>query len=187
MKILIQLGLCGLLAPGLFAARQAAGGANRGHAGSITSGTHARRTQGSMRTPAGYGYGRYGRGYGGLYWGDYEPFSNYGDSQPEGPGESAVDPVAQHPLPQTAHPVIHEYGQGAEEYGIPGEPASNPALVLIAFRDKTIRAATTYWVAGGALHYLDTDQQEKQAPLTSVDRDLSLQLNSERHVPFNIQ
>jgi hypothetical protein len=42
---------------------------------------------------------------------------------------------------------------------------------LIAFRDNTIRAAMTYWVEGGTLHYLDQDHKEKQAPLSSVDRD----------------
>jgi hypothetical protein len=59
-------------------------------------------------------------------------------------------------------------------------------LYLIAFRDSTIRAAMTYWVEDGTLHYLDTGHQEKQAPLSSVDRDLSAQLNRERHIPFNI-
>jgi hypothetical protein len=58
---------------------------------------------------------------------------------------------------------------------------------LIAFRDSTIRAATTYWVEDGTLHYLDSSHKEKQAPLSSVDGDLSAQLNRERHVPFNLQ
>ncbi len=184
MKILIQLGVCGLLAPGLFAARQASG-AKGSHAGNITSGTHARRMQRSTRTP---GYDRYGRGYGYVgYWGDYEPFSDYADSQPGGAGEPVMGPMAQPPLvPETAHPVIHEYAP-REDNAIPAEPAGHPVLFLIAFQDKTIRAATTYWVESGTLHYLDNGQQARQAPLSSVDRDLSVQLNNERHVPFNLQ
>ena len=87
---------------------------------------------------------------------------------------------------ETAHPVIHEYTQ-PEDYGTPPERSSGPILYLIAFRDSTIRAATTYWVEDGTLHYLDTGHKEKQAPLSSVDRDLSAQLNRERHIPFNLQ
>ena len=87
---------------------------------------------------------------------------------------------------ETAHPVIHEYTQWGDNAN-PPEQAGHPILYLIAFRDKTIAAATTYWVENGALHYLDTGHQQKQALLSSVDRDLSAQLNSERHVPFNIQ
>jgi hypothetical protein len=87
---------------------------------------------------------------------------------------------------ETAHPVIHEYNR-PEDYGIPAEREGHPILYLIAFRDSNIRAAMTYWVDGGTLHYLDTDHREKQAPLSSVDRDLSAQLNRERHVPFDIQ
>jgi hypothetical protein len=88
--------------------------------------------------------------------------------------------------PETVHPVIHEYTQ-PEDYGNPAEQAGGPILYLIAFRDNTIRAAMTYWVADGILHYLDKDHKEKQAPLSSVDRDLSAQLNRERRVPFNLQ
>lgn len=177
MKLLIRFGLCCFLAPGLFAAHEGS------HAGSIMAGAHPRRTQGSMRASGYRGY----RGYGGFYWGDSAPFYDYGESQSADPGRSTANPPALPPaVAETAHPVIHEYAQ-SEEYGIPLEQPNHPVLFLIAFQDKTIRAATTYWVDGGALHYLDTAHQEKEAPLSSVDRALSAQLNSERHVQFNIQ
>jgi hypothetical protein len=184
MKPLMQFGLCCLLAPGLFAEYHGGGAVSGGHAGSVTSGHNAGHAHGSIRT---FGYGCYG-GYG--YGGFYEPFYDYGYSPAADPSGSNVTVVYPPPAPpvmitETAHPVIHEYTR-QEDYGTPPERENHAMLYLIAFRDSTIRAAMTYWVEDGTLHYLDTGHQEKQAPLSSVDRDLSAQLNRERHIPFNI-
>jgi hypothetical protein len=65
------------------------------------------------------------------------------------------------------------------------EPAS-PVLYLVAFHDGVIRAALTYWVEDRALHYIDSDHKEKQAPLSSVDRALSARLNRERNIAFQL-
>jgi hypothetical protein len=189
MRPLMEFALCCLLAPGLFAghdgsAAVSGGAMTGGHAGSVTAGHHAGHAHASMRT---FGYGRYG-GYG--YGGFYEPLYDYGYSPAAEPGGSNVTVVYPPSAPpvtitETAHPVIHEYTQ-REDYGAPPERENHPILYLIAFRDSTIRAAMTYWVEDGTLHYLDTGHQPKQAPLSSVDRDLSAQLNRERHIPFNI-
>jgi hypothetical protein len=189
MKPLIRCAVCCLLAPGLIA---------QGHGGGAGGGCHFGgaipvQRAGSIRT---FGYGRYGGygyglyGYGGL-WGDYEPFYDYGSYPSEAAGGANVTVIYSPPAPsvmaaETAHPVIHEYNR-PEDYGIPSEREGHPILYLIAFRDSNIRATMTYWVDGGTLHYLDTDHREKQAPLSSVDRDLSAQHNRERHVPFDIQ
>lgn len=194
MRPLMEFALCCLLAPGLFAGHHGGGavggGAAGGHAGSVTPGHRAGHAHGSIRT---FGFGRYGGyGYGGYgYGGYYEPFYDYGYSPAAEPDGSNVTVVYPPPAPpvtitETAHPVIHEYTQ-QEDYGTPPERENHPILYLIAFRDSTIRAAMTYWVEDGALHYLDTGHQEKQAPLSSVDRDLSARLNRERHIPFSIQ
>ena len=189
MKPLLQVGLCCLLAQGVYAENSGGRGAGGGHSGGGTAVHNAGHPHGSTRN---FGYGRGGYGYGGYgyggFYGDYEPFSDNGYSAPAQPSGSSVmmvypsAPVAA----ETAHPVIHEYGQPSD-YG--NLPAGNghPILYLIAFRDNTIRAAMTYWVDEGTLHYLDKDHKEKQAPLSSVDRDMSEQLNRERHVPFSIQ
>jgi len=187
----MQFGLCCLLAPGLFAGHQGGGVVGGGHSGGVTAGHYGGHAHGSIRT---FGYGRYGGyGYGGFYGGYYEPFYDsgyYPSTEPGGSNMTVVYPPPAAPPPvvitQTAHPVIHEYTQ-PEDYGAPPEREGHPILYLIAFRDNTIRAAMTYWVEDGTLHYLDKDHKEKQAPLASVDRDLSAQLNRERHVPFNIQ
>jgi hypothetical protein len=184
MKLLLQFGLACLLAQGVFAAHNNGGGVSGSGSHNAVHPHPSSRTSGSGRT-GGYGYGYYG-GY-------YDPFYDYGSSGYVDSGES--NPPAAYPMmypppvavTQTAHPVIHEYTQ-APDYGAPpAEIQDHPVLFLIAFRDNTTRAATTYWVEGGTLHYLDADHQEQQAQLSSVDRNLSAQLNRERHIPFNIQ
>ena len=190
MKPLMQFGLCCLLAPGLFAGQHGAAGhgaANGGHAGSPAAVRSGHPGHGSNQT---FRFGRYG-GYGYGYGGYYDPFYDSGYYPAEGAGGSNTTVVYPPPSPpviiaETVHPVIHEYTQ-PDDYGTPAARENQPILYLIAFRDSTIRAATTYWVADGVLHYLDTGHKEKAAPLASVDRDLSAQLNRERHVPFNIQ
>lgn len=194
MKLLMQFGLCCLLAPGIFAAHQGGGTVGGVHGGGVSPVHNAGYGHRPIRA-FGYGrYGAYGYGYGGLYWGDlfggdYEPFYDYGNSPVPGGSNVTVIYPPQAPsitVAETAHPVIHEYTQ-PEDYGTGAERAKGPILYLIAFRDSTIRAAMTYWVENGTLHYMDTEHKEKQAPLSSVDRELSAQLNRERHVPFNIQ
>ena len=180
MKFL-PLALCCVLAPCAAAVEHAGGSA--GHNG------HSRAF---VRTPD---YGRHnGRGlYGGYFWPffDYGDYGDYGYSEapaPAAPNVIIVNPLAPEPPPVPARLVIHEYTKPSD-YGLPGEHESEatPSLFLIAFRDNTIRAATTYWVEDHTLHYLDREHQSHQAPLSSVDRDLSAQLNGERHVPFSLQ
>lgn len=172
MKPPIEVLLCCLLVPGAFAQHHGDGG-NAGHAG--RPGIHR---PGSIWSFGPGGYGWYG--YGGLY-DDYYPAP-----EPPPPNVPMFYPPAAPPAAvQPVHSVIHEYGP-PEDYGPPAGRESGPILYLIAFRDKNIRAAMTYWVEDGTLHYLDTDHTERHAPLTSVDRDLSVQLNHERGVPFNI-
>jgi hypothetical protein len=186
MKVFAQFGLCCLLAQGVFAEQHGGGGASGGHGGGVTAGHNVSHTHGSVRT---FGSGRYGGyGYGGFYGDFYQPSYDSGYYPPPQSGGSGV--MVMYPqapiVAETAHSVIHEYTQ-QEDYVVPPGNDGHPILYLIAFRDNTIRAAMTYWVEDGTLHYLDTGHQEKQAPLSSVDRDMSAQLNRERHVPFSIQ
>jgi len=154
--------------------------------------------------------GFYGRNYGyGAYWpwlwgyglGDYGlwdspdydyDYNSYAAPAAYGNGSNVTVVYAPPPPPappiviqQAAHPVMHEYRQ-PEDYGLPSERDNHPVLYLLAFNDHAIRAAMTYWVEGGTLHYLDMDHKERQASLGSVDRYFSSELNRERHVPFNL-
>ena len=81
------------------------------------------------------------------------------------------------------HTVIHDI-HNPKITGQTAGTETGPILYLIAFRDNTIRAAMTYRVANGTLHYLDTSHKERQAPVSSVDRDISAQLNRERPYPL---
>jgi hypothetical protein len=193
MKLLAQFGICCLLVPGLFAAHP--GGAAVGNGGGHRPGTVGTFGHGRSRSGyGGFGYGAYGYlGWGGLYGGFDEPFYNYGSNQPAPASGSNSLMVYPQPAPsaavvETVHSVIHEYPeqQPAEHAAAAAEPDNQPVIYLIAFHDSTIRAATTYWVDGGTLHYLDAGHKQKQAPVSSVDRELSARLNRERHVPFNI-
>ena len=199
MKFLMQFGLGCLLASGAFAQHHgggsgSAGDAGGGRVGSVTAGGHAGRGQRSIHTPgfgrySGYGYpGFYG--YGGLYGNAFDSpsgESDYGPASAGAPGVAMVYlPPAVRPQ-ETAHPVMHDYTPHEEAVAALPEHQTGPVVYLIAFRDKTIRAATTYWVESGSLHYMDTDHKVKQAPMTAIDRDMSAQLNRERQVPFDIQ
>jgi hypothetical protein len=83
-------------------------------------------------------------------------------------------------------PVTREY----DEYGQEVTPATGDSsagsspVYLIAFNDHVIRAALAYWVDGETLHYITLRREERLAPLATVDRDFSSQLNRERRVSF---
>lgn len=85
-------------------------------------------------------------------------------------------------------PSIREYGPPEREPEPAGETAATaaPQIYLVAFKDGVIRPALAYWVDGGTLHYVGRDRKQYQAPLTSLDREFSLQLNRERRVPFRL-
>jgi hypothetical protein len=73
---------------------------------------------------------------------------------------------------------------GNGSYG--GNGGSGSPLYLLAFRDQSIRAAVAYWVDGRTLHYVTQQHEERQASLDTIDRDFTLRLNHERHVPFSL-
>ena len=123
-----------------------------------------------------YAYAPYGAGYG------YAPYDyGYATYQPS-PNVTVIYPEqAATVSAQPARPVTRDYDQ----YGQEVRPAGSP-LYLIAFKDHTIRAAISYQVEGSTLHYVTMEHEDKQAPLETVDRALSLQLNRERRVPFQL-
>jgi len=146
-----------------------------------------------------YGYYPYwGLGYG--YWPDYydsyypyntytyNPYGSYA-SYDTSPNVTVVYPqtqASQAPVyVERPRPVSHEYDEYGQEIHSSGTAASSP-IYLVAFKDHVIRAAASYWVDGRTLHYVTLQHEEKQVPLDSVDRDLSMQLNRERRVQFQL-
>jgi hypothetical protein len=143
---------------------------------------------GSYDYDYGYGYD----GYPGYSNSGYQPSSNVTVVYPP-PAQTAPD------YGERANPNMRqydEYGQqigqaamgnssGGNSYGNSSAGNGSP-LYLIAFRDHSIRAAAAYWLDGRTLHYVTTQHEERQAPLDTIDRDFSLQLNRERHVQFSL-
>jgi hypothetical protein len=89
-----------------------------------------------------------------------------------------------------ANPSIREYDQYGQQVGggvaVAPQAGNASSYYLIAFRDRTIRAAVAYWLDGNVLHWINPEHESKQAMLDTVDRDMSRQLNAERRIPFNL-
>jgi hypothetical protein len=67
------------------------------------------------------------------------------------------------------------------------DEAQSPApFFLIALKDKTINAATSYWVDGLMLNYVTLQGVHVIVRLDLVDRDLSRDLNRQRSVEFRL-
>jgi hypothetical protein len=146
-------------------------------------------------------YGGYGLGYGLGYGGYYSPYDQgygYGYAEPAyyqpayQPAITVVyPPQQQYTAPvyvEHARPQIREY----DEYGQEVRPVAQPAatnsspIYLFAFQDHVIRAAISYSVEGRTLHYVTLEHEAKQAPLDSVDRSLTTQLNRERRITLTL-
>jgi hypothetical protein len=118
-------------------------------------------------------------GYSSDYYASYAPASNvnvvYPPSQPTtvyvNPGGSSYDQYGQ---PRASAPG---YNYNSDE----GSP-----IYLIATLDHTVETALSYRVNGSNLELVTLDHQRKSIPLDQVDRNLSLRLNRERHVSFQL-
>jgi len=129
-----------------------------------------------------YYYGPYGYGgYAGGGYASYQTSPNVTVIYPQQTAEAAPPPP-----PERARPVTREYDQYGQEVRPGGAAGGGSPVYLVAFNDHVIRAAAAYWVDGKTLHYVTLQHEEKQAPLDTVDRSLSLQLNRERQVPFQL-
>ena len=132
-------------------------------------------------------------GFYGSYPYDYYPYDGgYAYNDPyyqQSPNVTVVYPPAQQQTPvytDHAQSVMRQYDEYGQEINRSSGRAE-PPVYLIAFKDHAIHAATSYRVDGQTLHYVTLEHEERQAPLDTVDRDFSTQLNRERRVPFQLQ
>jgi hypothetical protein len=106
----------------------------------------------------------------------------------EYPAQPTVIFVPQ-PAPQVIAPPrevrseIREYSLPAEGTPAASERGETPAFA-IALADGARLSASAVWVQDGSLHYVDRQHQHHQVPLSSVDRQLTRQLNQERNLNF---
>ena len=124
-----------------------------------------------------YANSSYAPGYDFAYQSGYAAYQPSPNVTVIYPMEPVVPPLSA----ERAHPVTREYDQNGQEIRPPGSP-----LYLIAFKDHTIRAATSYRVDGTTLHYTTPENENKEASLDTVDRGLSMQLNRERNLSFQL-
>lgn len=76
-----------------------------------------------------------------------------------------------------AQPVMREYGSN--------EPASSE-VALVAFRDGRVEPVQAYWLVGGQLAYVTTDDAVRKVALKSVDLPRSERLNRQQGAQFRI-
>ena len=145
----------------------------------------------------GYSYPNYDYSY--PYYNYGYPYSENGYAYSPGyaPNVTVINPpeqTSQISSEQHASPVVRNYDQYGQEItpsragsNAAAGPASNSSpIYLVAFKDGTIRAVDSYNVKGDTLHYVTLQHEEKEAPLDSVDRNLSQRLNRERNVAFSL-
>jgi len=128
---------------------------------------------------SGYGYG-YGAG---------SPYPLYDSSASPNVTvvypQAAAQPTTNTVVVERARPVTRTYDEYGQERA-DTDRAAGPPIYLVAFQDRSIRAVLAYWVEGKNLIYVTLDHQQKTVPLDTVDRNLSLQLNRERRMPFQL-
>lgn len=146
--------------------------------------------------PSYYGYG-YGYGLGvGYGWSGWD-YPGYYDAYPVYSPRVTVVYANPAPAPRTTvyvsnrvAPGVRQYDEWGQEIGAATAPVAAPLaarpIYLIAFRDGVIRAVVSYRVEGSTLRYVLEGKDEHSAPLDSIDRELSLQLNRERRVNFRL-
>src|ERR1019366_9450217 len=198
MKLVLRIALCCILAAGVGVAQRHGGGGSIGGAfrgGGFRGGGYGGYGgyYGSYYSP--YFYSGYGLGYGYSPWYSDYGYNSYPDySYPVYQSSPNVTVVYAPPAPapstvylERPNPATREYDQYGQQTNRPTSSADSAAPVyLIAFRDHSIRAAAAYWAEGGTLHYVTLEHEQKQAPLNTVDRDLSGQLNRERRIAFSL-
>ncbi len=88
-------------------------------------------------------------------------------------------------------PPERTYREDRERQHDRGDSASapepyRPTIYKIAFQDHRTVSALAYWVKDGRLHYVTLDHAMRDAPVSSIDRRLSEQINGDQGVPFRL-
>jgi hypothetical protein len=112
------------------------------------------------------------------------PYASY--AYQSSPNVTVIYPAAQSSTNMSTS-VYRQYDQSGQEVRRhTGTSNSGSPIYLIAFNDQVIRPTVAYWADGRTLHYVTLDHQEMQVRLDTVDRMLSLELNRQRHVAFQL-
>ncbi len=181
------------------------GGFNRGFVGNglgrFGGFNNGFRGFGGSRFGFGYPYYGFGFGYGWPYWGGYyggyyDPYYYNDGYYPDayyGNSGGGYYPDSYYPDNYSSYgtqaPVVinQQYSPN------PPSPSSasesyyrRPDYYLIAFNDQTIQAAVSFSVDGDQIRWTTREHVEKSAPLSTVDRRFSEQINRDRRVEFRL-
>jgi hypothetical protein len=150
-----------------------------------------------------YGLG-FGLGYG--YYGGYWPSYGYYDaswypwdsgyypgyytySQPASPPVVVIQQDAPAPARIIERRGVQrnsdEDSDTSLESVAPSRPYK-PPIYKIAFTDHKMVSALAYWVKDGVLHYVTVDHAMKEAPLASIDRRFTEQINRDQGLSFRL-
>jgi len=160
-----------------------------GNRGSFRGGFVGNRSRFGSSFFFGYGY-PYSYGYFPYYsyWSYPYPY-DYGYGYGYDPGYYGYDygATVSTPAPSYAPPPSYSapqnYGTAPQQQGSYNQ---TPDYYLIAFNDHTIQAAVTYSIDGDTLRWTTREGQQLTAPLSSVDRRFSEQINRDRRVEFRL-
>jgi hypothetical protein len=90
--------------------------------------------------------------------------------------------IGQEP-PLEARPEIHVYATPGD-ITFSAEKRGQEAAFVIALANGSRYSANAVWVQNGFLYYVDREGQDHQVPLSSVDSQLTRQLNRENNLAF---
>lgn len=164
-------------APGVFA--------QHGHAGMRSAGPSPRgnfRAEGRL----------YGRGVplipqGAFFDPFYSGYTGLGYGEPESTPPPPSPMVIYNPnyQPETAHPQIRDYSN-VKLPPAAAPDSTQPDAFLIALKDHSVLMASAYWVQDDTLSYITPEGDHKHVGVPAVDRDLSVRLNAERNLRFQL-
>jgi hypothetical protein len=124
----------------------------------------------------------------------YVPYyvSNYGEAPVEAPLEVPQQPTIINQYFNTPPPPFGDIAALPSHAAGPSPVGSGDLLApaedyyLIAYRNRSMYAALTWWVEGNTLHYVTTQNTHNQASLDLIDLEKTTRLNQDRNIPFSI-
>jgi hypothetical protein len=164
------------------------GGMGGGFRGGMGGGFHGGGFAGPGRGYPGFRGGFYRRGFNGsrFYWGYYPwgywPYYYGGWGYPSYGYYNYPSSVYSYPY------YDYGYAYGGSSQDQPAWPqTSQTTIYLIKLKEQdNVCVAQAYWYTNQTLHFVTLEGEHKQVPVTSIDRALTLQLNNERHVEFQL-
>jgi hypothetical protein len=108
-----------------------------------------------------------------VYGAPAEPRSPVAPAEPPAPGTAQLQSAA--PQPSAASTAPKSF-----------QAPSKPTIYLVALKEGTVRQAIGYWVENDTLHYVTPAGSLNRVSLDQVDQDISLQLNAERQLNFDL-